>query len=342
MNALERLAAVSNGQLYDRVPVFCNLFEQGAKELGMPIKEYYSNGEYVAEGQLKLQKKYGHDNLWSLFYVGKEAELWGAKHMIFAEDGPPNVGDMVIRDYKDIHALEVPKNILDHPAFEESKKCLDLLSTEANGEYPICAYITASMSLPALLMGMEKWMELLLFGSKEVRDELLEKCSDFFKLEIAAYRKAGANVLVYSNPFASTDIISNEIFSELSLKWMERDLFPEGVDNIVYYCGGARLSPNIDCIYNKFGISTYYLSPQDDIKLAKEALGNRGICAGVFNDIMLIEFTEQEIIKEVKRIMQEGVPGSKFAFGTIGMPYHTPEKNIHTLIDAACLYGQYK
>jgi len=341
MNAIERLVAVSKGQSYDRVPIFCNLFDQGAIELGMSIKEYYSKGENVAQGQLLLQKKYGHDNLWSMFYVGKEAELWGAKHMIFAKDGLPNVGDMVIRNYDDIHTLKVPKNIIDHPAFAESKKCLDLLSIGSNGEYPICAYITSSMSLPAILMGMEKWMELLLFGPTEVRDELLEKCSEFFKLEIAAYRKAGANVLVYSNPFASTDIITNKIFNELSLKWIEKDLFPEGVANIVYYCG-ARLYPNIDRIYNEFGISIYYLSPQEDIKHAKQVLNNRGICIGVFNDILLIDYTEKQIRQEVKRIMQEGVPGSKFAFGTSGVPYHASEKNIHAMIDAAYLYGQCK
>ena len=74
---------------------------------------------------------------------------------------------------------------------------------EAQGRYPICAYLTASMTLPAILMGMEKWIELLLDGPAEVRDELLAKCSDFFRREAAAYREAGADVLLYSDPFGS-------------------------------------------------------------------------------------------------------------------------------------------
>ena len=64
------------------------------------------------------------------------------------------------------------------------------------------------MTLPAILLGMEKWMELLLCGPAELRDELLTKCSDFFRSEIAPYREAGADVLLYSNPFGSADFLS--------------------------------------------------------------------------------------------------------------------------------------
>ena len=88
---MDRLGAAINGTPIDRIPVFSIMLDQGAKELGMPVEKYYSRGEYVAEGQLRMRAKYGYDNLWSLFYVGKEAELLGCKKMIFAEDGPPNV-----------------------------------------------------------------------------------------------------------------------------------------------------------------------------------------------------------------------------------------------------------
>ena len=73
MNGWQRIQAVASGQLPDRIPVFCNLFEQGATELGLSIREYYSKPENVAEGQLRLRRKYDYDNLWGAFYVGKEA-----------------------------------------------------------------------------------------------------------------------------------------------------------------------------------------------------------------------------------------------------------------------------
>jgi uroporphyrinogen decarboxylase len=219
----ERLAALREGRIIDRVPVFCNLFDQGANELGITIKDYFSNGEYVAEAQLKMREKYRYDSLWSLFYAGKEAEILGCHTMIYAQNGPPNVGHMVIKNYDDVHKFEIPADITEHPAMAEPLKCLKILKQEAGGKYPICAYLTSSMTLPAMLMGIEKWMELLLFGPTSIRDELLEKCSAFFNQHHAAYKKAGADIFVYSNPFGSTDFVSMNQFNELSLPWMHKD-----------------------------------------------------------------------------------------------------------------------
>ncbi len=341
MTGMERLAAAVNGTPADRIPVFCNLLDQGARELGLSLQEYYSRGEYVAEAQLRMRAKYGYDCLWSLFYVGKEAELLGCKKIIFASDGPPNVGEMIIRNYDDIASLQVPDDITTHPAFEEELKCLRILKAEAGGKYPICAYLTASMTLPAILMGMEKWMRMLMMGPADMRDELLAKCSDFFRKQIAAYRAAGADVLVYSNPFGSTDVIPRKFFDELSLPWMERDLRPGGVDGVVYYCGSSRFNDVIETVIERLGIGAFYLSPWDDIGEGKRIIAGRGLTCGVLNDIMLIDWTREEIRAEVKRMIAAGKPGGRFLFGTLVMPYAIPEENIRTMLEAAYEFGRF-
>ncbi len=341
ITGMERLAAAAQGETSDRIPVFCNLLDQGAKELGIPLKEYYSKGEHVAEGQLRMREKYGYDNLWSLFYVGKEAELLGCRKIIFAEDGPPNVGEMVIRNHDDIARLKVPDDIAAHPAFDEELKCLRILKAEAGGTYPICAYITASMTLPAILMGMEKWMGLLLSGPADLRDELLVKCSDFFRKEITAYRDAGADIFVYSNPFGSTDFLPMKYIDEVSFPWMERDLNPVGTQGVVYYCGGARMNPVIDRVIKRLGISTFYLSPMDDIAEGKRIIGGRALCAGVINDIPLMDWSRDDIRREVGRMLDKGMPGGKFFFGTLVMPYGITEENIRAMLEAAYEFGRY-
>jgi uroporphyrinogen decarboxylase len=341
MTGMERLAAAINGTPADRIPVFCNLLDQGAKELGMSLEEYYSSGEHVAEAQLKMREKYGYDCLWSLFYVGKEAELLGCRKMIYAPDGPPNVGEMVIKKYDDIAKLQVPDDIASHPAFEEELKCLRILKAEAGGKYPICAYLTASMTLPAILMGIEKWMQMLMMGPHDLRDELLLKCSDFFRKQVAAYRAAGADVLVYSNPFGSTDFIPRTFFDELSLPWMKRDLEPGGTGGIVYYCGSSRFNTVIEAVIERLGIGVFYLSPMDDVEEGKRLVAGRGLTCGVINDIMLIDWSRDQVRAEVKRIIDAGKPGGKFLFGTLVMPYEIPEDNIRALLEAAYEYGSF-
>ena len=87
MTPLEILAAAINGEPAPRIPVFCNLLDQGARELGMTQKEYYARGENVAEAQLKMLARYGHDNVWSLSYVGVEAEILGCREILFNDEG---------------------------------------------------------------------------------------------------------------------------------------------------------------------------------------------------------------------------------------------------------------
>lgn len=341
ITGMERLNAAIHGRASDRVPVFCNLLDQGARELGMAFEAYYAQGECVAEAQLKMRAKYGHDNVWCLFYVGKEAELLGCREILFAPDGPPNVVDFVIKTPNDVHALHIPETVEAHPAFQETLTCLRILRREVGGQYPICAYITAPMALPALLMGMEQWMSLLFLGPTAVRDELLAKCHEFFVKEMQAYRRAGADVLIYSNPFGSTDTVPMKYFLEHSLPWIEKDIQAVGTAGVVYYCGMSRFNRVIDLVLQRTGIGVYYLSPLDDIRTGKAAVAGRGLTCGVINDIQLIDWSEAEIRGEVQRMMAAGRPGGRFLFGTGVMPYGIPEVNIRTMLEAAYEFGRY-
>jgi hypothetical protein len=43
----------------------------------------------------------------------------------------------------------------------------------------------------------------------------------------------------------------------------------------------------------------------------------------------------------VRRLIEAGMPGGKFLFGTCVMPYHIPEENIRTMLEAAYEFGSY-
>jgi uroporphyrinogen decarboxylase len=339
MTPLALLGAALRGEPAPRIPVFCNLIDQGAQELGLAPREYFARGETVAEGQLKLLARYGHDNVWSLSYVGAEAELLGCKEILFSDHGSPNVADFVIKSYDDIARLEVPSDITTHPVWGRTAACLRVLRQAVGATHPICAYITASNTLPAILMGMERWMELLTGGPADVRDELLRKCSDFCRQELAAYRAAGANVLVYSAPFGTTQFVGKRRFSTFSLPWMKRDLQPGGAGGVVYYCGMTPFNNVIETVRAELGIGAYYVSPLADLGEAKAMVGDRGLTCGVIDDIKMIHWTPEETRAEVKRLCGIGKPGGHFLFGTGVMPLAIPAANIHSMLDAAFEYG---
>ncbi|NUN94632.1 MAG: uroporphyrinogen decarboxylase [Candidatus Omnitrophica bacterium] len=339
VTGMQRLSAAFDGAAVDRIPVFCNLLDQGAGELNLRLEEYYSHGERVAEAQIRMREKYGHDNVWCLFYVGKEAEFLGCRKILFAENGPPNVEDWVINSLEDIPRLEIPEDVSAHPAFEETLKCLSILRREIGGKYPICAYITASMALPALLMGMERWMDLLFLGPAGAREELLSRCHEFFVKELTAYREAGADVLIYSNPFGSTDIVPMGFFQECSLPWIEKDIRAAGPGGVVYYGGTARINPVMATVFDRTGIKGYYMGPFDRVREGKEILAGRALACATINDIALIDWSPEEIRMQVRKIIQAGLPGGKFLFGTCVMPLDIPEPNIRAMLEAAFEFG---
>ncbi|CAK0749047.1 Uroporphyrinogen decarboxylase [Azospirillaceae bacterium] len=341
-SGLDRVRAAVAGTPCDRIPVFCNLLDQGARELGIPLRQYYRDGAAVAEAQLRMREKYGHDNVWSLFYVGKEAELLGCRDILYTDDGPPNVGDFIIKDPSDIAALQIPDDLENHPDFRPALECLKILRAEVGGTYPICAYLTAATTLPAILMGMEKWMELLLMGPADLRDQLLTKCSEFFRRQLAAYRAAGADLLIYSTAFTSTDFVPLSFIRNFTLPWMERDLAPGGVADIVYYCGLSRINKALPLVLDRWNFPAVYLGLQDGIAEAKQIVNGRAVTCAPINDLRLVHWNENEVRQEVRRIIGAGKPGGHFLFGTAVMPLAIPERNIRAMVETACECGRWK
>lgn len=342
MTGMERIRMLMDGLLPDRVPVICNLMEQGAEELGLSIGEYYTRGEYVAEGQLRLRRKYGYDNLCGYFYMARDAEMLGCRKVVYVQDGPPNVGQLIIRCLADIEALEVPADVAETHAFREVGTCLGILKSEQGGNYPVMGAVVGSFSLPSLLMGMNKWMRLFLLGPDRLRLELLEKCSDFCIRHIRAVKAAGADLVAYVNPVASATFLTLPQFRELALPWIRRDLEAVGAEGMVYFNGGGVINPQIETIQKQTGIGAYYLNPLDDIIEAKGMVGSRALVVGTFNDLRLISWEREAIEREVARIMAAGARGGGFLFGTPAMPTLIPEDKIRIMLEAAYRLGKYQ
>lgn len=341
MTGMERLTALMKGQTPDRVPLIVNLLDQGATELGVSLREYYARGDLVAEGQLRMREKYGYDGLLGMFYAGLDAEIMGCHNILYAADGPPNVGHLVIRSPEDILKLQIPDDLNAHPRFRELATCIGILKQESAGRWPVFGVMTASFSLPAMLMGIGAWLELFINGDPGLRDLLLEKCSEFCSRQIFALREAGADLIIYANPVASATFITPQKSRELALPWVLNDLEKPGAAGVVFFNGGGRINPILADLKKHTDIGVYYLNPFDDIAEARQILGPEALIVGSINDIKLISLTPAEIDQEVARIMRAGKQQGGFAFGTLMMPFQIPEEHIRALMEAAIKHGRY-
>jgi uroporphyrinogen decarboxylase len=197
------------------------------------------------------------------------------------------------------------------------------------------------MTLPAMLLGMEKWMPVLLGPPTPERTALLAKCHEFFVKEVKAYRAAGADVLIYANPFASTDFMPSRFIDAEALSWVQRDVEAVGAEGLVFYCGGARVVPTIEAVLQRTGLRAFYLSPLDDLQEARRRIKHDALMCGVLNDIKLLRWSPDEVRAEVKRMLALGMPGGHFLFGSLVMPLGIPEENIRAMVDTALELGRW-
>ena len=244
-----------------------------------------------------------------------------------------------IKTPEDIHRLQIPEDVFSHPAFAPTRECLQILSRESAGQWPVCSYVTSSMTLPSILMGTEKWLELLLWGPAALRDELLEKCSLFAQRHIQACRQAGAELIIYAAPFSTPGMLPAALCRNLGYPWLERDLKMAGTKDIVLYGGGMPIGPILQEALKRLPFSACYLSPLDDIVACKGVIDGRCLCGGIINDIRLLSWSPPEVRAEVKRILAQGLPGGRFFFGTVVMPYGIPEENIRMMIDSVAQFS---
>jgi uroporphyrinogen decarboxylase len=315
--------------------VLCNLLEQGAREVGASLRDYYADGELVAEGQLRLRARYGHDAVWALLYVAKEAELLGAppSSIAFVDDGPPTLARPPYASPEAALATPLPDDLRDQAAMREPLRCLRALRREVGGRVPIVTYVTASTTLPALLLGMEAYMALLLDGPSPALDALLARCSDVARREIALYREEGADVVLYASPFASTDLLPRPLVERVVLPWVERDLAPRS-DGVVFYAGAARVADTAGLVRQRVGLRAFYPGPTDDLAAVRRAVGPDALVAGVVNDVRLVDGSMDDVRAEVRRVFAHA-PGGPFLFGTVLMPLAMPEPHVRALVDEA-------
>jgi uroporphyrinogen decarboxylase len=151
MNSMQRVLATLSGQEPDRVPLFLLTSLQGAKALGLSIKDYFAKPEHVVEGQLKLWHRYQSDCLCPFHYASLEIEAFGGK-TFFYPDGPPNCQAPILAKPADIDRLEAPC-VDDAPGLARVLAATRQLKTEVGDSVPIIGAVIAPFSLPVMQLG---------------------------------------------------------------------------------------------------------------------------------------------------------------------------------------------
>ena len=332
MTSLERLLATVTHQVPDHPPVMPVMLMQGAQELGLSLEEYFSKGQHYANGQLHLLEKFGHDCVIGVPHVVEDTVAFGATLMYF-RNGPPSLGKMVIREFNDIHKMRAadPKSV---PALQETLHAIELLAKQVKGKVPIIGAAVAPFSLPSLLMGAEKWVDLL-FSEPAVRDPLLAQAlasaRDFCLAWANAQLQAGADVIVLADGMASATMITRDEFKQFALPVI-RETIPQIKGPVVWEGVGSALSL-IDLIADA-GAVAIVLDCHDDLAQAHPLAAGKITVMGNMNNIAMRRWSPEKMREQTQAAL-DATGGTDYIVGAQGpeIPLGVSDDAIRAMIE---------
>ncbi len=160
MTSAQRVFTTLSHQEPDRVPLALNLVLRGARELGLSIRDYFSDPANVVEAQLRLQQRFRSDVLFGFFHAALEYEAWGGE-VVFTEDGPPNSGAPVLGSHQPLSSLRLPE-LAASKGLLKVLQAIEAMKARVGDEVPILGVAVSPYSLPVLQLGFDRYIELLL------------------------------------------------------------------------------------------------------------------------------------------------------------------------------------
>lgn len=341
MTSIERVTAVLNHQVPDRVPVALHNFLMASTMTGAGFHEVLRDGEALAEAELAAWREFGHDVIMHENGVCAEAEALGCG-IAYRPDIPPHVADPVVKSFDDLEKLTVPDPEKTFP-LNELLKATRILVRETKGRAFVMGRADQGpMSLAATLCGPEKFLLAVL--DPELHPKVLQLCDICSRMNIAfgaAQRRAGAHGT--SLGVFGCSMISPRLFCHLELPRVQafcRQMGKLGLRTFVHSCGNETLL--LDSLVQT-GASCLELDPRTDPSACKRAIRGRMSVLGMLEPAhVLAEGTVEDVRTHALEIMRTMAPGGDFIMGPgCALPGNTPRENIHTVMECARTAGVY-
>ncbi|MBI2395910.1 MAG: uroporphyrinogen decarboxylase family protein [Deltaproteobacteria bacterium] len=338
LTSAARVRRTLSGEEPDRVPWFLLVTLHGARELGLSIREYFSKPEHVVEGQLRMRARYRHDCLYGFFFAALEAQAFGSDVLWF-DDGPPNAGRPVASSHEQILGLAPPR-VADHRGLCDVLVALEGMKRAAAGEVPVIGVIMSPFSLPIMQLGFERYLDVLL----EHREAFLhlmrvneEFCVEWGNAQLAA----GADVLVYFDPVASSTITPRALYVETGFEVARRTLARLKGPVATHFASGRCLGVLDDVL--KTGTPAIGVGSLEDLAAVKAACAGRATVVGNLNGIEMRHWSDAEAEAAVRAAIAQGAPGGRFVLSDQHgeIPFQVPERVLMAVSDAVHRFGRY-
>jgi len=324
----------------DRIPVFSMVTYASATALGYSVKEYCHDVKKMVRGQVELQKKFGHDLVYSFVDVWVFAETVGVI-LDFHDNSTPKPVESPVKVLEDVEKLEVPDQRKDGrlPIIIEG---IELLREEVGRQIPIYTGGQGPFSMAAEIRGLETFLKDL-YLNRELALKLIRFCTEYMIEMGKAEAESGADIVHLGDSYAGTSLVSPKFFEMYAMPY-DKAVFEhwkkQGVLTSLHICG--KSSPIWQYMIET-GTDNIEIDQIADLAEAKSTLGDRICIAGNLDpSATMYHGTPDEVEKAAKECIQAAGGGGGFILspGCVVMPGFPPS-NLHALVRAARTYGRY-
>jgi len=330
MTSMERVLAALAGQPQPRPPFSLTLSLYGARLGSCPLERYYREADRYAAGQRAVYDSFAPDILFSPFALPLEAEAFGSE-LIFLPDYAPNVRKPGVRDAEEFLALDLP-DIDSHPSLLYLRQAVRDMHAHFLGEVPICGILTAAVDLPATVMGLDRWLETLLFHP-QLAEAVLARSTSHFVAMANALLADGATFIGLTTVCTNPRILFRQIIDTIVLPAL-RTSFAAVRGPIVFHHGGNPMVPYLADYLDLPGVVAYAVDHRDSLAEARARLGPERVLLGNLNGPPLARRPAKKVLAQVDAILEDRRDDPRFIFLTAGadIPLATPPE----LLQAIC------
>lgn len=332
MNSYERVQATMEGRPTDRRAIAPVLSLYGARLTNCKLSEYYTDPAAYARGQAAVYDVFRPDILFAPVALALFGASFGSQLRFFAEQ-PPNIGRPAIKSIDLWDNVNLPDFDVD-PGLNYIREAVRLLRAQ-NPHVPIAALLVAPTDLPALVMGMERWLDAVLFETSRAR-KVVEEITPFFVQWANQLMEIGVTLNIVQCVFALPAIVTRNIATSFALPALFAACRQLRGPLVVHHMGGEIL-PVLDLLKDLPDAVAYALGSKESLRDARSIVGPEPVLLCGPNGPTLYHLTAAQVEAECHVILEDRRADPRFILYTSAadIPLSTPVENIHALRKAA-------
>jgi uroporphyrinogen decarboxylase len=309
---MQRVAAALKGQPADRRAWTMTLSLYGAKLTGCPLSEYYTRPERYVQGQVAVAEHVRPDIIFAPFALALEAQAFGSD-IVCIPKNPPTVKKPFIRSPDEMGRLQLP-HFQRQAGLRYLQTCAKGLADHFKDSVPVCGILSSPMDLPAIIMGVEGWLELLLFDRQKLA-EMTALMAEYFVGMANAMFDSGIAFLAMPMMFANPRLVFEKTIAEVVVPALA-EVFAKLNGPVVFHHGGNPLAAYLRHYLSLPNLGGFVLDSRDDFGAARKAVGPSVLLLGNLDGPCLGKLSPWRAIQKAQAILDDRREDRHFIFAS--------------------------